>query len=243
MGANFGPLMDLITETISKDSWEEGGGVGKGKMEPFANGVYVDAAGVLQRAVRTANSKQLVAARLAALAASDNADSRRGSPLRKISLTRLEKHVQLALAAGRPLDRDMLNLAGLEKIKYVLVYPETGDLVLAGPAGDWRVDDEGRRVSRASGRPVLQLDDLVVVLRFLTASPAGTFGCSIDPTAKAWPAPSNSPRRRAPSRFLPASGRPGSRISASRWAARRSRSTASIRGPAWPACWSRPITA
>ena len=29
----------------------------------------------------------------------------------------------------------MLNLAGLEKIKYVLVYLEMGDLVLAGPAG------------------------------------------------------------------------------------------------------------
>ena len=184
MGANFNPLMDLITETVSKDSWEEGGGVGKGKMEPFTNGVYVDATGVLKRAVRVAKSTELAAARLAALEADGNADSRRASPLRKVSLTRLEKHVQLALAAGRSLDRDMLNLAGLEKINYVMVYPETGDLVIAGPASDWRVDDEGRRVSRKSGRPILQLDDLVVVLRHISDSPQATFGCSIDPTAE-----------------------------------------------------------
>jgi hypothetical protein len=76
----------------------------------------------------------------------------------------------------------MRNLAGLEKIQYVLVYPETGDLVLAGPAGSWRTDDEGRQVSRHTGRPVLQLDDLVVLLRLIQGSPQATFSCSIDPS-------------------------------------------------------------
>lgn len=102
--------------------------------------------------------------------------------MRKISLPRLEKHVQLCLAAGRQPSEEMLHLAGLEKIKYVLVYPETGDLVLAGPASDWRNDAEGRAVSKKSGRPVVQLDDLVVVLRTLAANPKATFGCSINPT-------------------------------------------------------------
>ena len=32
----------------------------------------------------------------------------------------------------------MAVLAGLQRIQYVLVYPETGDLVIAGPAGNWR---------------------------------------------------------------------------------------------------------
>ena len=40
----------------------------------------------------------------------------------------------------------MQTLAGLKRIKYILVYPETGDIVLAGPAGDWRRDVEGRFV-------------------------------------------------------------------------------------------------
>jgi hypothetical protein len=182
MQADFTSLMDLITETVSKNSWDENGG--QGKIEPFRNGVYVDAAGVLKRAILTQKSPELDAARVAARKAGDNTNTRRSSPLRKVSLPRLEKYVQLSLASGRQPSEEMLNLAGLEKIKYVLVYPETGDLVLAGPASDWRTDEEGRRVSRTSGRPILQLDDLVTVLRYLNAVPQGTFGCSIDPTAQ-----------------------------------------------------------
>lgn len=178
--ADFTSLMDLITETVSKNSWDDNGG--NGKIEPFRNGVYVDAAGVLKRTIVTPKSPELIATRSAARKASDNTDTRRASPMRKISLPRLEKYVQLSLASGRQPSEEMLNLAGLEKINYVLVYPETGDLVLAGPASDWRTDQEGRRVSRTSGRPILQLDDLVTVFRYLSAVPEGTFGCSIDPT-------------------------------------------------------------
>ena len=54
-----------------------------------------------------------------------------------VSLTRLEKQVQLLLAAGRQPSEEMQVLAGLQRIEYVFVYPESGDLVLAGPAGDW----------------------------------------------------------------------------------------------------------
>jgi hypothetical protein len=76
-----------------------------------------------------------------------------------------------------------LHLAGLERIKYVMVYPETGDLVIAGPASGWEQDSEGRTVSRSTGHPTLQLDDFVVLSRYLSSVPQGTFGCSIDPTA------------------------------------------------------------
>src|SRR5262249_38049989 len=115
-------------------------------------------------------------------ATTNNVDFRRASSLRKVSLTRLEKSVQLALASGMQPTTDMLHMAGLEKIKYVIVYPETGDLVLAGPASGWHPDVEGRDVSDATGRPVLQLDDFVVLYRYLSSTPQGTFGCSIDPT-------------------------------------------------------------
>ena len=60
-----------------------------------------------------------------------------------VSLPRLEKQVQLRLAAGRPPTEAMQVLAGLQRIQYVFVYPESGDLVLAGPAGDWNVGPEG----------------------------------------------------------------------------------------------------
>ncbi len=178
--ADFDTLIELITSTVKPDTWDEVGG--PGSVSEFPNGVYVDASGELQRVLRPRESKQLAIARLEALTADKNSDSKQAAPLRKISLTRLEKHVQLRLAAGRRPSEEMLHLAGLEKIAYVFVYPESGDLVLAGPASAWRIDQEGRAVSRATGRPVLQLDDLVVVLRHLTSTPGATFGCSIDPT-------------------------------------------------------------
>ena len=82
-----------------------------------------------------------------------------------MSLVRLEKQLQLGQAFGQKPDEAMRVLAGMYRIKYLFVYPQTGDIVLAGPAGDWRTDTEGRIVNVDTGIPVLQLDDLVVVLR------------------------------------------------------------------------------
>ena len=178
--ADFDSLIELITSTVRPTSWDEVGG--PGSVQEFQNGVFVDAGGVLKRALTPKKAKGLAVARLEAIRAGGNTDSRLASPMRKVSLTRLEKHVQLRLAAGRKPNDEMMNLAGLEKIQYVLVYPETQDLVLAGPAGPWRTDDEGRQVSRITARPVLQLDDLVVLFRYLRATPGATFGCSINPT-------------------------------------------------------------
>ena len=56
-------------------------------------------------------------------------------------------------------------MAGLTRVKYVLVYPEQNDVVLAGPAEGWRVDALGNVVGASSGQPVLLLDDLMVALR------------------------------------------------------------------------------
>jgi hypothetical protein len=178
--ADFTSLIELITTTVKPQTWDEVGG--PGSISEFRNGVYVDAEGTLKRALKTSKATGLATARLEALNAAEKTGGRGEAPLRKVSLPRLEKHVQLALAAGRQPSEEMLALAGLEKIKYVMVYPDSGDIVIAGPASDWRRDDEGRMVSRRSGRPVLQLDDLVVLLRYLAASPHGTFGCSINPT-------------------------------------------------------------
>ena len=101
-----------------------------------------------------------------------------------VSLPRLEKQIQLHLAAGRRLDEAMEMLAGLQRIEYVFVYPETGDLVIAGPAGDWQPGPENLVVSAETGQPVLRLDDLVVVLR-LFADGQAEFGCMITPRQEA----------------------------------------------------------
>lgn len=183
--ADFESLMDLITSTVAPTTWDEVGG--NGSIAPFESGVRVDAEGVLRR-IEKQTSTRLTAVVLAERARPRDAESadlpsvRRKSPLRKISLPRLERAIQLTRAAGKSPSEEMRLLAGLEKIRYVLVYPETGDLVLAGPAGDWKLSSEGRFVSADSGRPVLQLDDWLVISRFLMNRKPTTFGCSITPT-------------------------------------------------------------
>jgi hypothetical protein len=112
-------------------------------------------------------------------------DVARRSPLRKVSLTRLERLIKQRLAEGRPVDDAMRHLAGLTRVQYVFCYPESGDIVLAGPAEPWGAAPSGRMMGIETGRPVLELQDLVVALR---AFPPGSdrdkpfIYCSIDPT-------------------------------------------------------------
>lgn len=103
--------------------------------------------------------------------------------LRKVSLARLDEALAKAVADGKPLPPEMLFLAGLQQVRYVLVYPEQKDIVLAGPGEGWKVDDRGNVVGASSGRPVLALDDLLVALRAALAPKPGTMSCSINPTA------------------------------------------------------------
>jgi len=184
--ADFSELIDLITSTVAPQSWEDVGG--PGSVKEFASGVRVDVDGMLTRLEEVEQGGQLQRLRLTARipTAGDplQHDVRRHSTLRMVSLMRLEKAIQLRIAAGRPIDSAKQTLAGLQRVKYVLAYPNTGDLVLAGPAGDWTVDRVGRRVSAESGRPVVELDDLVVILRHLTSGPGTEFGCSITPRTK-----------------------------------------------------------
>ena len=108
-------------------------------------------------------------------------DARHSSPLRMISLTRLEKQMEVNAALGQVADESIQYLAGLRRIEYVFVYPETGDLVVAGPAGDWTVGAENRVVSCDTGDPVVRLDDLVVVFRHMMSGRDAHFGCMINP--------------------------------------------------------------
>ncbi len=87
----------------------------------------------------------------------------------------------MCLAAGRPLPESMQVLAGLQRIRYVFVYPESGDVVLAGPAGNWKTGQEDLLVSADSGRSVVRLDDLVVIFRCMMRSADAKFGCLIVP--------------------------------------------------------------
>jgi hypothetical protein len=181
---DFESVMELITSTVAPPTWTDVGGAGS--IKGFANGVYIDAEGLLHKLDRAADAKGA----LDLLRAEANkprsdlpvGDMRRVSRLRKVSLPRLERAVAERAALGQAPDDAMRQLAGLARIEYIFVYPETGDLVLAGPAGPTRVDNEGRIMNAESGRPVLQLEDLVVVLRHVLGRDDAMFGCSITPT-------------------------------------------------------------
>ena len=106
------------------------------------------------------------------------------SELRKVSLNRLEKAVAAELAAGKQPTDAMKALAGLTKIEYVLFYPESNEIVIAGPAEGFVEDATGRVIGIDSGKPSLLLDDLVVALRAFppTGDSSNVISVSIDPT-------------------------------------------------------------
>ncbi|MCH2183839.1 MAG: DUF1598 domain-containing protein, partial [Mariniblastus sp.] len=159
------------------EGWDDTNG--DGTIQVFPAGVYVDSQGALHRLRidRKSNLKQLQPLG-GQRPARKNLSAE--SPLRKVSLNRLEKQAQILAAQGKPLDEAMENLAGLYAIQYLALVPETGDILIAGPAGPWKRDEIGRAINIQTGKPTLQLDDLVVCLRN-TWDNAGKYGCKITP--------------------------------------------------------------
>jgi hypothetical protein len=144
-------------------------------------GVAVNAEGVLQLTTQSDPGGRLMRERIDAAKATLNPDVTKPTVMRKISLNRLEEAIRAR--GGVPTD-EMLNLAGLLRLRYVFLYPETKDIVIAGPAEGWVTDMTGRVVGMTSGRPIVPLQDLVVALRAFGPGKrgAGMIGCSIDPT-------------------------------------------------------------
>jgi hypothetical protein len=58
---------------------------------------------------------------------------------------------------------------------------DDADCVVAGPAGPWKIDGQGRHVGAQSGRPVVRLEDLIVLLANAMLAD-GQFVCAITPT-------------------------------------------------------------
>lgn len=140
-------------------------------------GVSINAEGMLTR-VEVSPTGQLEQIRLQAVP-----EALRGpSDLRKVSLKALEHLIEQHQTNGTPLPDEVHCLAGLQNIRYVLVYPEQQDIVLAGYAEGWKLDARGNVVGETTGQPVLLLDDLVTALRALGGQVRGPMTCSIDPT-------------------------------------------------------------
>ena len=204
-------------------------------------GVAVDAAGVLQVKTFVDPTGTLQAERLRAAKMQQAADLLAPSRLRKVSLRRLETAVRRRLDQGENPDEAMRCLAGLQRLQYVFFYPQSKDIVIAGPAEGFVADLSGRVRGMTTGRPVLELEDLAVALRAFSPGLHNRpfIGCTIDP------APEAMKRLQEFQRTTPARLRkPNARWSACKsrkgckppWAWRRSASSASHPTPISPKC-------
>jgi hypothetical protein len=146
-----------------------------------ASGVAVDAEGVLRTRIISDPGGAVMQERVASARATLDPKVSTFSKLRKISLNRLE---QAILDHEGTLSDEMRYLAGLQRVRYVFYYPDSKDIVLAGPAEGWVADPSSRIVGLTSRRPVIELQDLVVALRAFPTEgkPTAMIGCSIDPT-------------------------------------------------------------
>lgn len=179
--ANFGPLIQLIQDQTSPPAkWftidSEGG-----RMSEFAQGVFLGAPAMLASITLSADNSGLQHAASMARTSNQNQDVRVSSELRLVSLSRLERHVQQLIESGKEVPADVLCLAGMTEVRFLFMFPESNDVVIGGPAGDWKVAQDGRSVGVEANRPTLQLDDLVTLSRTFSPNGSRFFMCSIDP--------------------------------------------------------------
>ena len=147
-------------------------------------GIRIDVNGVLTQRVFQGNARLLNRERMQAAQASINKDVQKISKLRKISLNRMAAEAAKYIEAGKPLPPEMEYLAGLSRITNVFYYPESKDIVIAGPAEGFFVNAMNQVVGMKSGRSTLRLEDLVVALRCFNPKGEKTsmISVSIDPT-------------------------------------------------------------
>jgi hypothetical protein len=176
----FTALIALLTLTFTAS---DARGQGQDTIligDPIA-GIDVDAAGVLR--VKQFDPR-LAKERLAAARAQGGNNVMRQSELRKISLNRLEAAIAERLSAGQNISDEMQTLAGLTAVQYVFYYPDTKDIVIAGPAEGFFADPTERMIGMNGGRPTMLLEDLVTALRAYGPhqKPTPVISVSIDPT-------------------------------------------------------------
>jgi hypothetical protein len=106
------------------------------------------------------------------------------SELRKVSVNRLEAEVKKLIDAGQPIPDEMKYLAGMTRITHVFFYPDSNDIVIAGPAEGFFHSSQNRTVGIQTGHATLHLEDLIVALRAFGPDGKSTklIACSIDPT-------------------------------------------------------------
>lgn len=145
-------------------------------------GIVVDADGVARLPLPA--ERQEILAQLRAQPDQVPAELKQNTQFRKISLRALEAALAEAASSGSDLPDGVLYLAGLQRVQFILVYPEQNDIVLAGPGEGWKFNENGEAIGVTTGLPAVRLDDLLVALRTVEAARTEGISVSIDPTAE-----------------------------------------------------------
>lgn len=148
-------------------------------------GVSINTAGILSAKIFTDPTGQLSQKRIEFAQQNIPQELHATNSYRKISLRRLEKELSRRLDAGEAISDSMKHLAGLTSIEFAFLFPESNDIVVAGPAEPWIRNLAGRSIGANTGQPIVLLEDWLVAMRaFAPDTRKGSWiACSIDPTA------------------------------------------------------------
>ena len=145
-------------------------------------GVKIDVNGTLSNR-QTDTAADLAAQRLRAKALNQPP---KNQALTYVSLPKVFAEMQSLASQKKEIPDNLRYLSGMTQIRYVFVYLEEYDLVIAGPSESFdAAANKAQPTGKITGRPVLHLDDLITALRSGTGAQQKPFGCSIDPTPEA----------------------------------------------------------
>ena len=152
-----------------------------GIQQRAVGGVKIDAQGVLTGGEALLDPE--IRDRIAKGLEKSDDQIKSAAKLRMISLKGLEAAINKSVESGEQVSSEVSYMAGLQRIEYIIVEPETKDIILAGPGEGFELNDQGVVVGSKSGTPVIQLEDFLVALRSADAARTGQgVSVSIDPT-------------------------------------------------------------
>ena len=159
-----------------------GGGVGSTVIQTgVVGGVKVDGESVLREQAVAINAQVLDQLKKGLQSADQDVSQK--TDLRMISLKSLNKQLEQAVEQKAPIPVEVQYMAGMQRIKYVIVDEENHDIVIAGPAEGLVPDEYGNVVGTESGTPAIHLEDFLVALRSATEARTGQgISVSMDPT-------------------------------------------------------------
>lgn len=175
----FSASLVLLFLSVAQSGFSQNNG--NGFYRQAVGGVSVNADGVLGQPVATATHelRQWYVKGQQPIPE----DLQKNVEMRMISL----RAVDAALAKTEvknveDLPEEIRYLAGIQRAQFLFIYPETKDIVLAGPGEAWKVNETGNVIGATSGLPVLRVEDLMLALRTAENARQGGISVSIDPT-------------------------------------------------------------